>query len=81
MPGKSTLPNRFARIKAAIACVAPEDIAIMVEYEAAVTEEIEAECKDALAKKWTRISKRMEDAVNQTYPVSCHVDVSLSSAN
>ncbi|TLD35986.1 hypothetical protein E2P81_ATG02875 [Venturia nashicola] len=70
MPGKSTLPVRIGRIKAALACVAPEDIAKMVEYEAVVTQEIEAEYKDALAKKWTRVSKRMEDNGIQTYPAA-----------
>lgn len=69
MPGKSTLPNRYPRLKANLACVASDDVAQMMKSEVAISQQIEAEYKDALTKKWARIAKHMEDAGIQTYSV------------
>jgi len=67
--GKSTLPNRYIRLKANLACVASDDIQQMLQSEAEITEKIEAEYKEALVKKWARVAKHMEDAGAQNYPV------------
>ena len=69
-PGKSTLPNRFPRLKANLACVAANDVAQMLKSEAEVNEQIEAEVKELWGKKWVRVGKHMEDAGTQNYPVS-----------
>lgn len=71
MPGGSTLPNRLARIKAAIFVVPEADIEQLklsvIDVEAA----IEAEYKEALAKKWTRVAAHMkENGVSEIYTVS-----------
>jgi hypothetical protein len=69
-PGKSTLSGRYPRLKANLATVAPEHVAQLLALEVEVTHQIEAEYKDVLAKKWARISKRMEETGIQSYPVS-----------
>jgi hypothetical protein len=72
-PGKSTLSVRYLRLKANISSVAPEHIQQMLQSEAKVTEDIQAEIKDLWGKKWARIGKHMEDAGAQSYPVCPHI--------
>lgn len=69
MPGKSTLPNRYPRLKANLACVASDDLQQMLNSEAEVNEQIEAEVRDLWNKKWAKVGKHMEDAGSQSYPV------------
>lgn len=75
MPGKSTLPNRYTRVKASLACVASDDVEQMLTSEVEINKQIEAEVKDLWNKKWARIGKDMEIAGKQSYPVSCNVNV------
>jgi ADP-heptose:LPS heptosyltransferase len=71
MPGTSTLPNRYPRVKAAIACVAAEDVQQMLKSVKAIDAAIEAEHKEVMAKKWTRVAKHMkENGVETEYVVS-----------
>ncbi|KIW00554.1 uncharacterized protein PV09_07909 [Verruconis gallopava] len=60
-PGGSTLPNRYNRIKAAIACVAEADMEQLKASAAAIDDAIDAEHKDALCKKWARVAKHMKE--------------------
>lgn len=69
MPGKSTLPNRYPRLKASLTCVDSDDVEQMLTSEAEINNQIEAEIKDLWNKKWTRVGKHMEDAGKQSYPV------------
>ncbi|KAE9977658.1 hypothetical protein EG328_001873 [Venturia inaequalis] len=70
MPGKSTLPNRYTRVKASLACVASDDVEQMLTSEVEINKQIEAEVKDLWNKKWARIGKQMEDAGKQSYPAA-----------
>jgi hypothetical protein len=81
MPGKSTLPNRYPRLRANLACVASDDLQQMLNSEAEVNEQIEAEVKDLWNKKWARVGKHMENAGSQNYPVRLVICFTLAIAN
>ncbi|KAF2424467.1 hypothetical protein EJ08DRAFT_681861 [Tothia fuscella] len=69
-PGGSTLPNRYARLKANLACVTPVDIPHMMSAETEAVEQIEAEIKELWAKKWARVGKIMEGKGAASYPAA-----------
>lgn len=77
--GKSTLSVRYPRIKASLACVASEDVAQMLTSKAKIDEVIQAEIKELHNKMWARVGKDMEEAGNQTYPVSFQHSISNES--
>lgn len=69
-PGKSSLGNRYARLKANLACVATEDIPHLIAAEVEAVQQIEVEVKELWAKKWARVGKIMEEKGAANYPVS-----------
>jgi L-rhamnose mutarotase len=75
MPGGSTLPNRLARIKAAIFVVPKADLEQLKISVLDVEAAIDTEYKDALAKKWTRVGAHMKaNGVSENYSVSAFID-------
>ena len=74
-PGSSTLPNRYNRLKANLSSVDPADNEKLKQAVRTVDAAIEAEHKDAIAKKWTRIAQQMQESGGVEEYSVCHPDL------